>query len=539
MPTTAAPRHFLLTGGQLVDGTGTESRAADVEVNDGRIAAIREPGSPAGSQHRIDISGLTVSPGFIDLHTHCDFTLPEFPRADAMVRQGVTTMLVGNCGHSVFPVGHGERADLIKRYSAFLNKNLEFAWSTADEYMQILEGLPLAVNVALQVGHGTVRIATMGFEARPPTPAELTAMEADVDAAMRAGAFGFSSGLIYAPGTYAQTDELVTLARVASAHGGFYSTHMRNEGASLLDAMAEAITIAESAGVPLELSHHKVLGRENWGLTKASLNLIDETRGRGVDVSADQYPYEASSTTLTALLPTWALDGGVEAMRHRLANGDERQRLRHEILHGPPDGRSYRAFEPETVIIASAPDRTLIGSSLGDIGELSGREPVDVMLDVLRDYGGGVEVVIFAIGDDDIRRVMCHPQVAVASDGWTLHPSAGGTPHPRSYGTFARVLGHYVREEKVLTLPEAVRKMTSLPAQRLGVSDLGVVRRGARADLVVFDPERIRDRATFTAPHQFCEGVTHVFVNGVPVIVEGEDQELPAGTMLRGPGYGG
>jgi N-acyl-D-amino-acid deacylase len=479
-----------------------------------------------------------VAPGFIDLHTHCDFTLPKYPRADSMVHQGVTTVVVGNCGHSTFPVGGGERRELLRTYSSFLSRDLDWSWSDPASFSGLLSSLPLAVNVALQVGHGTARVAAMGFEARSPTEQELADMQAAVADAMEAGAFGISSGLIYPPGTYASTDEIVALAEVAGRYGGFYSTHMRNEGPNLLSAVEEAIEVAERARIPLQISHHKVLGRRNWGLTEASLRLIDDARLGGVDVTADQYPYPASSTTLSALLPGWAVEGGTEKMRFRLLDPDERARIRAEVLQGPTDGRPKRDFEPDTIMIASVSGGggELTGRTLDEIAGSQREQPVDVLLDLLAHHGAGVEVVIFAIGEEDIRRVMSHSEVAVASDGWVLHPGTGGCPHPRSYGTFVRVLGHYVREEGVLGLSEAVRKMTSLPARRLGLKDRGILRAGAVADLVVFDPATVADKATFTSPHQFCEGVMHVFVNGIPVIDGTLDSGIPAGQVLRGPG---
>lgn len=527
----------VLVGGTVIDGTGSPPRRADVLIENGRVSAVGPDASRPGAT-RLDVEDLVVAPGFIDIHTHCDFTLQRWPRADSMIRQGVTTVVVGNCGHSTFPVGDGERKEMLRSYSSFLSEDLDWSWTDATGFVRSLRSLPLAPNVALLVGHGTARVAAMGFDARSPTEAEEGLMRAAVAEAMEAGAFGLSTGLIYPPGTYATTAEVVALAEVAARYGGFYSTHMRNEGPAVLDSVGEAIEVAERAGIPLEISHHKVLGRRNWGLTDSSLALIDEARRRGVDVSADQYPYEASATTMTALLPTWSVEGGTERMRARLADPDERRRVRQEVLEGPTDGRPKRDFEPDTVLVASVPgaDPQVTGRTISEIGAARGVEPVDAMLDLLAQHGGGVEVVIFAIGEEDIRRVMAHPQVAVASDGWTLHPGAGGRPHPRSYGTFARVLGHYVRDENHLTLTDAVRKMTSLPAHRLKMADRGTISPGSWADVVVFDPERVRDRATYEDPHRYCEGVAHVFVNGAHVIDRGEDTGAAAGEVLRGPG---
>ena len=527
---------FVLRGGLLVDGTGGQARRADVAVEHGRVSDVGPAIRAAGAQV-IDIPGLVVAPGFIDIHTHCDFTLQRHPRADAMVRQGVTTVVAGNCGHSPFPLGPGQRRDLLQSYSAFFGDALDWSWSNAAGFVQMLAALPLAVNVALLVGHGAARVAAMGFEHRPPTCHELEQMRSAVADAMRAGAFGLSSGLIYPPGSYAASDEIAALAREAAQNGGFYATHLRNEGPALLEALGEAIEIAQQARLPLQVSHHKVLGRRNWGMTSASLELVDAARRSGADITVDQYPYQASSTTLTVLLPAWAVEGGIGQMHSRLADPAQRSRIREEILNGPAGGGPERDFEPETVVIASVPDSSqgLIGHNLAEIAAARDMRPADLMLDLLAQYGGGVEVVIFAISEDDIRRVMTHPQVAVASDGWTLHPDVGGCPHPRSYGTFARVLGHYVREKGVLSLPAAVRKMTSLPARRLGLADRGVVMPGAVADLAVFDPATVADRATFTEPHQFCTGVVHVFVNGVHVIHTSADTGRPAGQVLSGP----
>jgi N-acyl-D-amino-acid deacylase len=526
---------LLLRGGQVIDGTGAPARVADVAVRDGAVTDVGPNLDTPSGAVVADVTGLVVAPGFIDLHTHCDFTLPQYPRADSMVRQGVTTIVTGNCGSTPYPVDPG-RAGLLRDSTAHLGSSMAWNWCDAKGYADMLDGLPLSLNVVMLVGHTSVRIAAMGFERRPPTDAELIAMRRLVTDAMEQGCAGLSSGLIYSPGSYAETAELIALATVAAQRGGFYATHMRNEGPALLSAVDEALTIASSSGAGLQLSHHKVLGRSNWGLTERSLARVAEAQAAGVDVLLDQYPYDATSTTLTALLPTWMLEGGVAAMRDRLRDDQVRSAARLEMLNGPTDGRPKRDFEPETITIASIHgDRRdgFAGRNLADLARSESCEPVDLFLDLLRDDGGGIEVVIAAIGEDDIRRVMRNPSVAVASDGWTLSPDAGGIPHPRSYGTFARVLGHYSRDESVIPIEEAVRKMTSLPARRLGMTDRGVVRSGARADLVVFDPSTVIDRATYEQPHRFCDGVHHVFVDGTEVIREGIDTGACTGAVLR------
>ncbi len=533
---------LLFRGARIVDGTGSPRLPGDVAVDAGRIAAV---GDLAGTRARrvVDVDGLILAPGFIDLHTHSDFTLPVYPRAPAMVRQGVTTQLVGNCGFSPFPVNE-DRLDLLRAFAAFVDGGLSWDWADAAGYARHLESLPLACNVALQVGHGTVRAAVMGFDNRPPASSELARMERLVAEAFEQGVLGLSTGLIYVPGSYAETDELIALARVAARHGGFYSSHIRGEGDTLLDAVEEALTIGRAAGVSVQLSHHKAMGRQNWGRVEASLALIDRALADGVDVLADQYPYPAGSTTLAAILPRWALEGGVEAMRRRLTDGAVRARIRNDLAGAPrgerPSGRTEtsadREFDPETIMISAVPEganKRHEGKMLTDIAASRGIPAVDAALDLLAQEGGGVQMIVFGMSEDDVRRVMRHPVVAIASDGWTLDPAAGGKPHPRSYGTYARVLGHYVREEGVLTLEEAVRKMTSLPARRLRRSDLGSVRPGCVADLVLFDPDQVADVATFEDPHRFCAGVTHVVVNGQLVIELGQDTGARAGRVLR------
>lgn len=527
---------LVFRNARIVDGTGNPWFWSDVGVEDGRIARIGDL-SGAAARRTVDVGGAVLAPGFIDLHTHADFTLPVFPRAEAMVRQGVTTQLVGNCGFSPFPVSK-ERLDLLRAYAAFVDAGLSWEWEDAAGYATCLERLPLASNVALQVGHGTVRVAVMGFEDRPPSPQELDAMRAHVARALEQGAFGLSSGLIYVPGSYAATEELVALAEVAGRYGAFYSSHIRGEGNSLLDAVGEALAIGRRAGVPVQLSHHKAMGRQNWGRVGVSLEMVDRARASGQDVLADQYPYTAGSTTLAAIMPKWAMEGGIETMLSRLADPPQRARIRAEIASPGPEAllSGAREFDPEAIMISCVPDgpsKVYEGMMLTEIAAGRDEDPVDVALHLLESGRGGVQMIIFAMSEEDVRRVMRHSAVAIASDGWTLSPSAGGKPHPRSYGTFARVLGRYVREDGVLGLEEAVRKMTSLPAQRLRRYDLGLIRPGCVADLVVFDPERITDLATFHDPHRYCAGVAHVIVNGQMVIENEVDTGAMAGRVLR------
>jgi len=518
---------LLLRNASIVDGTGAPVVRGDVAIEGDRVADVGDMGARE-AKRVLDLDGRVVAPGFIDIHTHCDFTLPRYPRAQAMVRQGVTTVVGGNCSFSPFPV-IPERLELMRSYSAFLDAGIDWSWSTTAEYAAELESLPLGCNIALQVGHGAVRIAAMGFENRKPTPSEIERMQALIAQAMEDGAVGFSTGLIYSPSGYSDTAELVALAEVAGRYGGFYSSHIRGEGATLLDSVSEAITVGREAHVPVQLSHHKAVDERNWGRTRESLELIDRARAEGLDVLADQYPYTAGSTTLSALLPGWAVEGGVEAMQARLRNPAMRARIRAGIFES-------ERFGADTVLVASIPDGPLKeyeGLRLSEIAARRAQDAVDAALDLVTAEGARIGMITFSMSEDDVRRVMQHSSIAVASDGWTLSPEAGGKPHPRSYGTYVRVLGHYVREEGVLSLEEAVRKMTSLPASRLGRADLGRVAPGCQADLLVFDPGTVGEAATYENPHQYCRGVDHVIVNGQIVIEDGEDTGAAAGRVFR------
>jgi N-acyl-D-amino-acid deacylase len=529
---------LLLAGATVVDGTGAPGRVADVAVLDGRIAAVGDL-TALKPARVVDADELVLCPGFIDVHTHTDFTMPVFPRALSMTSQGVTTQLVGNCGFSPFPIG-GDDGSSLREYSAFLDAGLPWGtWRTAEEYLSLLEALPLAVNIGCQVGHGSIRMAVMGFDSGAPSDAQLQQMQQLVAEAMDAGVFGLSSGLTYAPASAADTDELIALARVVARYdGAFYSTHIRSEATRLLEAVQEALQIGAEAGVPVQLSHVKAIGSGNWNKVARMMQLVEDAVERGQDVAMDQYPYTAGSTGLAVILPRWALAGGVSAMQARLADPNKRARIREQITAQRREDleAGLREFDPSAIVIADVPEGPLerfIGMSVADIAQQRGEQPVDVALDLLEQTGGDVLTIVHGQSEDNLRRILQHPRTMVASDGWTLSPAAMGRPHPRSYGTYARVLGRYVREEHVLVMEEAIRKMTSLPARRLGLTARGEIRTGSFADLVLFDPSRISDRATFSSPHQFCEGVSMVIVNGQVVVEDGADTGATAGLVLR------
>lgn len=529
---------LLFKGALVVDGTGAPGRLADVGVRGARIAEV---GRLSGSDARrvVDADGLVLCPGFVDVHTHSDFTLPRHPRALSMTSQGVTTQVVGNCGFSPFPLG-ADGGELLKEYSGFLDSGLPWGtWSTVEDYLALLGRLPLAGNVACQVGLGSVRMAVMGFAGGPPDDDQLDRMRTLIAEAMTAGAVGISSGLTYAPSSAATTEELIALAEVAAGFAGaFYSTHIRNEAITLVEAVEEALVIGRRAGVPVQLSHHKAMGRDNWGKIETTLALVDQARSDGQDVTMDQYPYTAGSTGLAVILPRWALADGAKGMQVRLGDTDTRERIREQISAQRPADllAGLREFDADAVVVAEVPEGPLeqyVGMSLREVAATRRQDPVDAALDLLRETGGEVLTVVHGQSEENLRRILLHPQTMVASDGWTLSPEVEGRPHPRSYGTFSRVLGKYVREEGLLSLEEAVRKMTSLPAARVGLPDRGQVRTGWAADLVLFDPSRVRDRATFASPHQFSEGVAMVLVGGTAVVDGVVDTGAVAGRVLR------
>jgi N-acyl-D-amino-acid deacylase len=516
---------LVVAGGTVVDGTGAPGRPADVGITAGRVDAVAAPGTLTGT--RIDADGLVVCPGFIDLHSHADFSITGHPGADTAVTQGVTTLVTGNCGFSPFPVGD---LDTLRTASAFLQAELDWSWTDAAGYADAVDAARPAVNLALQVGHSALRLAAMGGEERAPSSAELERMAELLGQATAQGVWGFSTGLIYAPGAYGDTAEVTALARVAAAHGLLYSTHMRNEADALLDAVREAVATARATGVRLEISHLKAMGRGNHGAVTDALRIIDEARADGVDVTCDVYPYTASSTTLTSRLPAWALDGGVDRLLERLANGPTRQRVASGLRE-----RMARDVDPEGVVIADLPPGPFTnarGRSIADIARELGTDPADAALRVLAEHRGAVSIVNHAMAAADVRTVLGHPAASVASDGWVLRPDGPGRPHPRSFGTFTRVLGRYVRDGD-LSLAAAVHKMTGLPAARLGMPDRGVLRPGAVADIAVLDPATVTDRSTFDDPWQLSTGVHHVLLAGEPVLADGVLTGARPGRVLR------
>lgn len=502
---TAAPAYdLLITNARVVDGTGNPWYRADVAVKDGVIARI---GSIKASEARkvVDARGHILAPGFIDVHAHVESIYSQ-PEAENFVRMGVTSLVTGNCGGSAADIG---------------------------KFLDRIEETPLAVNLATLIGHNTVRREVFGEANRAPKPEELERMKAAVERAMQEGAVGLSTGLIYVPGVYAKTDEVLELARVAARHGGIYATHMRSEGLGVVEAIRESIEIGERAGLPVEISHFKISARKLWGESDQTLGLVREARRRGLPVTVDQYAYTASSTSLDSRLPEWLLEGGREEGRKRLADPATRERVRREMKESLKRS-GFKDFSHARVA-SYKPKPEFDGKSIAEITSLArGKKDVASQIEqILEMYeAGGAAMVYHSMGEEDVRRIMREPFTMIASDSG-VRRFGEGVPHPRGYGNNARVLGLYVRDLNLITLEDAVRKMTSLPAQTFGLRDRGLVREGMAADLVLFDEREIADRATFEQPHQYAVGIHLVTVNGVPVFEDGRMTDARPGVALR------
>jgi N-acyl-D-amino-acid deacylase len=514
---------LLLRGASVVDGTGAPARRADVAIAGDRIAAIA-PALTGDATRVIDVSGKTVTPGFIDAHSHSDLFYFGCPSAESKVRQGVTTEVVGMCSFSQAPLRPGQE-DIVRGWAGGIGATLDLGWQTFAQYLDALRSLRPTVNVAHFVGHGALRIAAMGFEARPATADEMRVMERLLDEALDAGAFGFSTGLVYPPSAYADTPELIALARAMARRGRLYCSHIRGESSMLLDSIAEAIRVGEEGGVGVQISHVKASGVENWPKIDAALRMIEDARARGVNVLGDVYPYNAGSTKLDNLMPAWAHDGGVERLLERLSDRATRRKIVDECL---VDGERWRTVSQgaigfDQVFVATCRRRELEGRHLAGIARDAGRPPAEVLMDLLVEQRCTVGMVSFSQSLDTVAKVLAHPALMIGSDSIPLYAGDGdrpGKPHPRTYGTFPRVLGEYARERKLFTLESAVHKMTGMPAARLGLADRGVLREGAFADVTVIDPATVRDESTYADPHRYPAGIPYVIVNGA-VVVDG------------------
>jgi N-acyl-D-amino-acid deacylase len=530
----------------VVTGSGNPWFRADVAVRDGRIAEVGRIDGDA--REAIDASDLVVCPGFIDLHDHSDLAILVERRAENKVRMGVSTVVFPSCGSGAAPINEEMRREMERLNPYLRDAGISIDWHTVEEYLKRLEGGGISVNVAPMAAYGNIRRYVMGMEMRPPTPEELEAMRMEVARAMEAGCLGISTGLRYVPQSYASTDEIIELAKVVARHGGFYASHIRDEGdrGNPLGAVEEIIRIGEEAGLPVHISHFKVLSRRLWSLCPRLIQMVEEARLRGLDITADQYPYNASGTGPGAWIPEWAHEGGPEALAKRLRDPELARRIR-EALAESMDERGGA----DAALISSYPaDPKLVGKTIAEAAELRGEGPEEAIFNLFREYversisgevEGGFSIVNFNQSEENVEAIMVRPWVAFGTDG-SVHSPKGPlrrhqpSPHPRLYGTFPRILGRYVREKRLMTLEEAIRKMTSLPANRLGLHDRGLIIPGMWADILVFDPERVEDKADYTPPEsamRYPEGVEHLLVNGVPTIRGGEHTGAMAGRILR------
>ncbi|MFK8040845.1 amidohydrolase family protein [Congregibacter sp.] len=503
---------LIVAGGRIVDGSGNPWYEADVGIVGDRIVRIGDLNSFT-AKRRIDATGLTVAPGFIDPHTHALPGVFDVPNAESSLLQGVTTLTDGNDGNSPFPI---------------------------DEHYAEIAAHKISPNWAVFVGQGTIRDAVIGKDDRKATPAEMSRMKQMVREAMEQGALGISTGLFYVPGSFTPTEEVIELSRIAAEYDGIYISHMREEAAEIIESVNETIRIGVEADIPVQITHHKVIGAKNWGLSKDTLRLVDEARADGIDVTIDQYPYTASQTYITALIPQWAQAGGREQLLARINDPTIQLEVKAAVVDKILFDRG--GGHPKNVFISRCtwnPD--LEGKSLAELAEARGLAPTpenaaEVVFDIIR--GGGAIAVYHAIGAEDVERIMQHPASAIGSDGQVV-VFGQGAAHPRQYGSFARVLGYYVRERQVISLEEAVRKMSSASALRLGIRDRGFINTGYFADIAIFNADEVIDKATFENPHQYAVGMKYVLVNGEIVVEEGSHTGRRPGRVLYGPGYVG
>ncbi len=528
----------LLTGGLVLDGTGAPGIRADVGIRGDRIAAVGDL-SQAQAGVRLDATGLHLAPGFIDIHTHSDVSISWDTGQASALAMGVTTQVVGNCGLSLGFATDGPNFAFEKRWLS--PHGARIRWKTFEEHLRQIEANGLATHFIPLAGHGTLRKRIMGMEERSADGDDRARMRAELEVALQAGVWGFSSGLEYPPSAYADETEMAELCTVVADYGGFYATHLRNEGDTLVESVQEALNVAERAGLPLQLSHHKAENRANWGKVQTTLQMVEAARARGLDVQLDQYPYTAFMTALSIqILPRWALSGTQEETTARLLDSEQRRRILAELRAAHPDWNDLPADSPwhniQIGVCRARPETQ--GHTIAALSAAAGSDPLDYVLDLLAATGCAVSAVNFAMREEDIATVLRYPWTSIGSDAVGTHPDGSNAQdqiHPRTYGTFPRILGRYVRELGLLTEAEAIHKMTGLPATRLGLRDRGRIATGMMADLTLYNPATVADAATFAAPHQYAHGIETVLVCGRIAYTDGHPTEARAGAVLRRP----
>jgi len=535
-----ASHDLILRGGNVYDGSGGEPFVGDVAIDGDKIVGLGDIGN-ATATLEIDVTGLAVAPGFVNMMSWANESLIEDGRSQSDIRQGVTLEIMGE-GSSMGPLNDAMKAEMAA-YQSDIRYDIE--WTTLAEYLEFLEQRGISPNVASFLGAGTPREYVIGHENRPPTPEELDAMRAIVRTAMQDGALGVASSLMYPPGLFATTDELIELSKVAAEFNGMYISHMRDEGAHMIEAIDELLTIARDADIRAQIYHLKSSGQPNWHLFDEAVAMVEDAQAEGLEITADVYTYPAGATGLNVTIPPWVQEGGFEASLQRMSDPELRQQIMLEmktpsdewenmfLMAGSPDNILMVGFKSEAL-------KPLTGKTVAEVAAMRGTSPEETILDLIVEDGSRIETVYFSQSEDIVRRVVALPWVSFNSDEASLAPEGvflESNPHPRAYGSFARVLGKYVRDEQVLTLQEAIRKLAALPAQTLRIDRRGELQPGYYADVVVFDPDTIQDHATFIEPHQYATGMLHVFVNGEQVLKDGEHTGATPGRAVRGPGW--
>jgi len=532
----------VIRGGTIYDGSGAAPRVADLAIQGDRIAAIGDLGRARGKLE-VDAKALAVAPGFINMMSWANESLIADGRSQSDIRQGVTLEVMGE-GNSMGPLNDRMKQEMRARQGDI---KYEIEWTTLGEYLEYLERRGVSPNVASFIGAATPRVYVIGKDDRPPAPAELDQMRALVRQAMEEGALGVASSLVYPPGFFAKTDELIALAKVAAEYGGIYVSHLRSEGEELIEAVEEFLAIVRGAGIRGEIYHLKAAGQDNWPKFDRVIEMIEKARAEGLKVTADIYTYPASSTGLNSTMPPWAQDGGFDAFLKRLRDPAMRRKIAREMRTSKKgwENMYLQAGSPDRILLVGFKNeklKPLTGKTLGEIARLRGKSPEETAMDLILEDESEIATVYFSQSEDNVRKAIRLPWVSFCSDSASVAPEGvflRSSVHPRAYGSFARLLGKYVREEKLIPLEEAIRKLAALPAENLKLDRRGRLREGYFADVVVFDPQRIQDHATYEKPHQYATGVRHVFVNGVQVLKDGEHTGAKPGRVVRGPGWKG
>jgi len=540
--TPPASHDVILRGGTIYDGSGGDPFIGDVAIDGDKIVALGDIGK-AESAMEIDVSGLAVAPGFVNMMSWANVSLIEDGRSQSDIRQGVTLEVMGE-GHSMGPLNDVMKAEMGSDQGDI---KFEVEWTTLAEYLEYLEQRGVSPNVASFIGAGTPREYVIGHEDRAPTPEELDEMRALVRAAMEDGALGVASSLMYPPGLFADTEELIALSKVAAEYDGMYVSHMRDEGAHMVTAVAELLTIAQEANIRAEIYHLKSSGQANWPRFDEAITMVEDARSQGLEITADVYTYPAGSTGLNVTIPPWVQEGGFDASLERMSDPATREQIIREMNTPSDDWENmYLApGTPDNILMVSFKNealRHLTGKTVAEVAAIRGTTPEETIMDLIIEDGSRIGTVYFTQSEDIVRRAVALPWVSFNSDAASQAPEGvflNSNPHPRAYGSFARVLAKSVRDEQVITLQDAVRKLAALPAQNMRIDRRGELKQGFYADVVVFDPETIQDHATFVEPHQYATGMHHVFVNGEQVLKDGEHTGATPGRVVRGPGWKG